>query len=81
MNLFTSSESHTPNRCSIALGCVACLSVILFTFAACKSTPVDDATLSRSVQSSLSNDSAPERARHPGKRAEWRRHPHRQRTK
>lgn len=58
MNLFTSSESHTPNRCSIALGRVACLSVILFTFAACKSTPVDDATLSRSVQSSLSNDSA-----------------------
>jgi hypothetical protein len=46
------------NRAHTGAGRVACLSVVLLTLAACKSAPVDDGTLSRNVQSSLSDDSA-----------------------
>jgi len=55
----TSPDFNALHHSRTAIARVACLSAVLFTLAACKSAPVvDDATLSRNVQSSLSADSA-----------------------
>lgn len=54
----TLSDPNAARSTCRVLGRMACLSFVLFTLAACKSTPVDDSAMNRNVQSSLSDDSA-----------------------